>query len=65
MKSFWKTVLAVIVGLVIVSVLSLMLMSGFVSALSSGEAEVQKITDACIIKVDKHAEAKEKDIMTI
>lgn len=39
MKSFWKTVLAVIVGLVIVSVLSLMLMSGFVSALSSGEAK--------------------------
>lgn len=30
-----------------------------------GEAEVQKITDACIVKVDKHAEAKEKDIMTI
>jgi len=30
-----------------------------------GEAEVQKITDAYIIKVDKHAEAKEKDIMTI
>ena len=30
-----------------------------------GEAEVQKITDAYIIKVDKHAEIKEKDIMTI
>jgi ribosome recycling factor len=30
-----------------------------------GEAEVQKITDAYIIKVDKHAEAKEKDIMTV
>jgi ribosome recycling factor len=30
-----------------------------------GEAEVQKITDAYIVKVDKHAEAKEKDIMTI
>lgn len=30
-----------------------------------GEGEVQKITDAYIIKVDKHAEAKEKDIMTI
>jgi ribosome recycling factor len=30
-----------------------------------GEAEVQKITDAYILKVDKLAEAKEKDIMTI
>lgn len=30
-----------------------------------GEGEVQKITDAHIVKVDKHAEAKEKDIMTI
>lgn len=33
--------------------------------IKTGEAEVQKITDACIIKIDKHAEAKEKDIMTI
>lgn len=30
-----------------------------------GEAEVQKITDAYIVKVDKHAEVKEKDIMTV
>src|ERR1700733_3646904 len=30
-----------------------------------GEAEVQKLTDAYIIKVDKHSEAKEKDIMTV
>lgn len=30
-----------------------------------GEAEVQKVTDAYILKVDKHAEAKEKDIMTV
>ena len=30
-----------------------------------GEAEVQKITDAYIVKVDKHAELKEKDIMTV
>jgi ribosome recycling factor len=30
-----------------------------------GEAEVQKVTDAYIIKVDKHAEAKEKDVMTV
>lgn len=30
-----------------------------------GEAEVQKITDNYIIKVDKHAEVKEKDIMTV
>ncbi|MCY1526626.1 Ribosome-recycling factor [compost metagenome] len=31
----------------------------------TGEGEVQKITDSYIVKVDKHAEAKEKDIMTI
>lgn len=30
-----------------------------------GEAEVQKITDSYIVKVDKHVEAKEKDIMTV
>lgn len=30
-----------------------------------GEGEVQKITDAYIVKVDKHAEVKEKDIMTV
>lgn len=33
--------------------------------IKTGEAEVQKITDAYILKVDKHAEAKEKDIMTV
>jgi ribosome recycling factor len=33
--------------------------------IKAGEGEVQKVTDAYIIKVDKHAEAKEKDIMTI
>src|SRR6202042_3539849 len=27
-----------------------------------GEAEIQKLTDAYIIKVDQHAEAKEKDV---
>jgi ribosome recycling factor len=30
-----------------------------------GEAEVQKITDSFIVKVDKHAELKEQDIMTV
>lgn len=30
-----------------------------------GEAEVQKLTDANIIKIDKLAEIKEKDIMTV
>jgi ribosome recycling factor len=30
-----------------------------------GEAEVQKLTDAYIIKVDQLSEAKEKDIMTV
>ncbi|WP_219223828.1 ribosome recycling factor [Pedobacter antarcticus] len=33
--------------------------------IKTGEAEVQKITDQYIIKVDKHAELKEKDIMTV
>lgn len=33
--------------------------------MKAGEAEVQKLTDAYIIKVDKLAEAKEKDIMTV
>ena len=30
-----------------------------------GEAEVQKLTDTYIVKVDKHLEVKEKDIMTV
>lgn len=30
-----------------------------------GEAEVQKLTDIYIAKVDKHAEVKEKDVMTV
>jgi ribosome recycling factor len=30
-----------------------------------GEAEIQKLTDAYIIKVDQLSEAKEKDIMTV
>ncbi len=30
-----------------------------------GEAEIQKLTDAYIIKVEQHSEAKEKDIMTV
>ncbi|MBC7566427.1 MAG: ribosome recycling factor [Pedobacter sp.] len=33
--------------------------------IKTGEGEVQKITDAYIIKVDKHSEAKEKDVMTV
>ncbi|WP_443937609.1 ribosome recycling factor [Pedobacter sp. MW01-1-1] len=33
--------------------------------IKTGEAEVQKLTDAYIVKVDKHAEAKEKDVMTV
>ncbi|WDF68060.1 ribosome recycling factor [Sphingobacterium oryzagri] len=31
----------------------------------TGEAEVQKLTDAFIVKVDQLAELKEKDIMTV
>lgn len=30
-----------------------------------GEADVQKMTDGFIVRVDKHAEAKERDIMTV
>ena len=30
-----------------------------------GEAEIQKLTDAYIVKVDQLSEAKEKDIMTV
>lgn len=33
--------------------------------IKTGEAEIQKVTDSYILKVDKHAELKEKDIMTI
>lgn len=33
--------------------------------MKTGEAEVQKLTDAYILKVDKEAENKEKDIMTV
>ncbi|MBS1526597.1 MAG: ribosome recycling factor [Bacteroidetes bacterium] len=33
--------------------------------MKTGEGEVQKLTDAYIIKVDQHAKAKEKDIMTV
>jgi len=33
--------------------------------MKSGEGEIQKLTDAYIIKVDQHAEAKEKDVMTV
>ena len=33
--------------------------------IKAGEGEVQKITDAYIVKVDKYAEAKEKDVMTV
>lgn len=33
--------------------------------MKDGEAEVQKLTDAYIVKVDQLSEAKEKDIMTV
>ncbi|SFS93487.1 ribosome recycling factor [Sphingobacterium wenxiniae] len=33
--------------------------------IKTGEAEVQKLTDAYIVKVDQLAELKEKDIMTV
>lgn len=33
--------------------------------MKTGESEVQKLTDSYIVKVDVHAEAKEKDVMTV
>ncbi|MGO1649225.1 MAG: ribosome recycling factor [Sphingobacterium sp.] len=33
--------------------------------IKSGEGEVQKLTDAFIVKIDQLAETKEKDIMTV
>jgi ribosome recycling factor len=33
--------------------------------MKTGEAEIQKLTDAHIVKVDQLSEAKEKDIMTV
>ena len=33
--------------------------------MKTGEGEIQKLTDAYIIKVDHHSEAKEKDVMTV
>ena len=33
--------------------------------MKTGEGEIQKLTDTYIIKVDQHAEAKEKDVMTV
>ena len=33
--------------------------------IKTGEAEVQKLTDSYIVKVDQLADAKEKDIMTV
>lgn len=33
--------------------------------IKTGEGEVQKLTDAYIIRVDQHSDAKEKEIMTV
>jgi ribosome recycling factor len=33
--------------------------------MKAGEGEIQKLTDAYIIKVDQHSETKEKDVMTV
>jgi ribosome recycling factor len=33
--------------------------------MKTGEADVQKLTDSFIVKIDQHADAKEKDIMTV
>lgn len=33
--------------------------------IKTGEADVQKLTDASIVRIDKLAEVKEKDIMTV
>ena len=33
--------------------------------IKTGEAEVQKLTDSCIVRIDRLMEAKEKDVMTV
>ena len=33
--------------------------------IKEGEAKVQQLTDAHVIKCDKHLEVKEKEIMTV
>jgi ribosome recycling factor len=33
--------------------------------MKTGEAEIQKLTDSFIVKIDQHTEIKEKDIMTV
>jgi ribosome recycling factor len=33
--------------------------------IKTGEGDVQKLTDSCIVRIDKLMEAKEKDIMTV
>jgi ribosome recycling factor len=33
--------------------------------MKTGEGEIQKLTDAYIVKVDHHSEAKERDVMTV
>jgi ribosome recycling factor len=33
--------------------------------IKTGEAEVQKLTDSCIARIDRLMEAKEKDVMTV
>ena len=42
MKNFWKMVLAVIVGSILLSIITLMLCSGFFSALGSSQAPIPK-----------------------
>ena len=33
--------------------------------MKTGEAEIQKLTDSYIVKVDQLSDAKERDIMTV
>ncbi|OZA55171.1 MAG: hypothetical protein B7X75_07705 [Sphingobacteriales bacterium 39-40-5] len=33
--------------------------------IKTGEGDVQKLTDSCIVRIDRLMEAKEKDIMTV
>jgi ribosome recycling factor len=33
--------------------------------IKTGEGEVQKLTDSCIVRIDRLMEAKEKDVMTV
>lgn len=50
MKDFLKMILAVVVGLILVSIISLMFLTGFVTALSGGQTQI--LPKSGILKID-------------